>query len=204
MMAFDASVIEAFKALWQKTAILDWSAVFFATYFPFLILLLVLALFFQAKSWRLRLWYIANTTLAVVISRGIITEGIRFLYARPRPFIALRFSPLLSEFNPSPAFPSGHAATLFAVAFILLFFRRKWGYWFLGFAFINALARVYAGVHWPTDIIGGILTGFISASVVWFLLLRNNRKIVLPKEEESEEEKNEEKPGDSLFPKISE
>jgi len=34
-------------------------------------------------------------------------------------------------------------------------------------AFLGGIARVYVGVHWPFDILGGIVTGFIGALIVY-------------------------------------
>ncbi len=199
MTSFDASVIEAFTALWQRTVILDWGAVFFATYLPFALVIAAIVLFFRNPSWRVRLWYILATALSVLLARGFFTELVRFVYARPRPFVELRFPPLLNGFDPSPAFPSGHAAAFFALAFVMLFIKRRWGYWFLGFAVLNALARVYAGVHWPTDVIAGAIVGCLSAGIVWFALLRNPGDL-LDGEEEQEKEG---EPERTLFPNVS-
>jgi len=57
-------------------------------------------------------------------------------------------------------------------------------------------------VHWPTDVVGGALVGFLAASAVWVLLLRHKEGLV--KQEEKEEEEKTGTLGDSLFPKISE
>ncbi|MDO5707952.1 MAG: phosphatase PAP2 family protein [Andreesenia angusta] len=62
------------------------------------------------------------------------------------------------------SFPSGHTSTSFAMAFILYKnLPKKYGILFLIIAFIIAFSRIYLGAHFPTDIMGGIVLGAISA-----------------------------------------
>ena len=69
-------------------------------------------------------------------------------------------------------FVSSHAANSFALAsFLVLVFRRKikWLPGLLaGWCFIIAYSRIYAGVHYPSDIIGGWILGFILASIIFY------------------------------------
>ncbi|MBI5732405.1 phosphatase PAP2 family protein, partial [Candidatus Jorgensenbacteria bacterium] len=54
----------------------------------------------------------------------------------------------------------------FALAFIVFCLNRRWGVWFMSGALLNGLARVFVGVHWPSDIAGGIIVGLLSAFVI--------------------------------------
>jgi undecaprenyl-diphosphatase len=117
-------------------------------------------------------FYIAFGATAVILSRGIITEVIRFFYNRPRPFLALSFVPLLNE--NSGSFPSGHASFFFALAPLAFLINKKAGYWFLVSSFSMVFARVAAGVHWPSDILGGIAIGLASFWIVKFALPKFN------------------------------
>jgi undecaprenyl-diphosphatase len=51
------------------------------------------------------------------------------------------------------------------------------------FAILNGAARIAAGVHWPGDIIGGLVVGILSALLV-HILLRNSHKAIEVKHEE--------------------
>jgi undecaprenyl-diphosphatase len=73
------------------------------------------------------------------------------------------------------AWPSDHAALFFALATGLLFVSRSLGALALGYtSFIICLPRIYLGLHYPTDIIGG---AFIAASISW---LGNTTSICRP------------------------
>jgi len=66
----------------------------------------------------------------------------------------------------SGSFPSNHAMNTFAIFTTLIFIYPylKWGLWPL--AVLISLTRVYAGVHYPSDILGGALLGFLLAWVL--------------------------------------
>ena len=111
---------------------------------------------------RLLLEFIA----AAVLSRGIITELIRFFWERPRPFVEQHITPLI-EHVASASFPSGHAAFFFALGTILFFYNKTAGVVFLLGATILSSARVFAFLHWPSDIVGGAVIGIASAFLVF-------------------------------------
>jgi undecaprenyl-diphosphatase len=107
--------------------------------------------------------------LALAIS-GLISSGIlKRALARDRPSNLADAIPQESVFYHS--FPSGHAATSFAIATSLLFLTwrtpKAWiGFLALGWACLVGLSRVYRGVHWPTDVLSGALIGVGSAAIV--------------------------------------
>jgi undecaprenyl-diphosphatase len=85
-----------------------------------------------------------------------------FLMARERPFIANpEFFHLPLQVDPV-SFPSGHTLIAFAIAFSLWHSGiRKVGKWLIMLAALIAIGRVAAGVHYPTDIIGGIIIALL-------------------------------------------
>jgi undecaprenyl-diphosphatase len=99
--------------------------------------------------------------LAVTI---VVAEVIKYLVDRARPCDALTGVRTLpgyqcaAEFD--PAFPSGHASRAFAVAaFLAIRFRWKIGIPAGAFAVLAGISRVYLGLHWPSDILGGAIVG---------------------------------------------
>lgn len=86
------------------------------------------------------------------------------LIGRVRPFT---FRPDLSLLVPPPgdaSFPSGHTAAAFAVVFALKAAGSSLWRPALALAAVMAFSRLYLYVHWPTDVLGGILLG---AAVGW-------------------------------------
>ena len=82
------------------------------------------------------------------------------LIGRIRPFMVNTAIELLVEAPSSAAFPSGHTASSFAVVGAL--WACKSPLWKpVGIvALLIALSRVYLYVHWPTDILGGVILGW--------------------------------------------
>lgn len=155
-------------SLSHRNFLLDDFGIFLAQYFPSFVALGAIVFIFFFEGWKRRLLIFCEGTMAVILSRGIVTEVIRFFYNSQRPFQALGLQALISE--SSRSFPSGHAALLFAIATTIFFLSRKLGIWFLIFACVNGAARVFVGVHWPFDIVGGAAVGIISAILIHKLL----------------------------------
>lgn len=99
---------------------------------------------------------------------------------RTRPYEAF-VSHLLIAPSADPSFPSDHATAAFAIAFAyLLLGWSKSGSAFLAFAFLVGLSRVYIGIHYVGDILGGMATGLLAVLIVVFAYRQNsflNRKL---------------------------
>lgn len=167
----EVAIFQFLNGFAGRSDILDSAAVFFATYLPYL--MVIAAIFFILKRGdnRQKVFTFVSTALTLILSRGLITEIIRFVYNRPRPFEVLGGPPLFIPDTHS-SFPSGHAAFFFALALTLFYFDKKWGWWFLGLALLNGLARIFAGVHWPSDILGGLAVALVSYLITTQLLKR--------------------------------
>lgn len=94
---------------------------------------------------------------------------IKPLVARPRPYTTIPGLTALVQ-EASFSFPSGHTNCGFACALALTMYFGKAGAWTYVFAAIIALSRCYVGVHYPTDILGGMIVGTLSAWLVYRLL----------------------------------
>jgi undecaprenyl-diphosphatase len=173
MFSLDQRVFQLIYMTAHRNAFWNVLAIFFAEYLPYLMVLAFLVLVYYQKGWRRKVYLFCEAALAIILSRGILTEVIRYFYHEPRPFSFYGFAPLFNE--GAWSFPSGHAAWFFALAMAVWFANKKWGWWYFLLALIMGVARVYAGVHWPIDIIAGAMVGILSALFVRWLL-RGSRK----------------------------
>ena len=162
-MNLEIKIFEFLRGLTNQSPVLDWFVVFIGQYFPYLLFLGALWFVLSVPEWKARVFRFAFLSLTAILSRGLITEAIRFFHDRPRPFALMEFTPLIDH-AATAAFPSGHAAFYFALAFAMFMFSKKWGAWFFVGALLVGVARVIAGVHWPLDILGGAVVGIFS---VW-------------------------------------
>jgi undecaprenyl-diphosphatase len=75
---------------------------------------------------------------------------------------------LLVDCGPGKSFPSSHAVNNFAIATVFSAYYPRWKWWFLGWASLVALSRPAVGVHYPSDVLGGAIIGFLIALlVIW-------------------------------------
>lgn len=154
----------------------DGIIVFFATYLAYILIILFIAIVLFSRDSRWGKWYTLFVAgAAALVARFGVTELIRFFYHRPRPFLVLPVNQLLTD--PSWSFPSGHATFFFALATAVYLHHKKWGIFFFVAAALISIARVAAGVHYPSDIVAGAVVGVLVASVMVYLF----RKMVPPK-----------------------
>ena len=81
------------------------------------------------------------------------------LFARPRPCDVNTAITILVKRPHGHSFPSGHTASAFAAAFALCLQNRKLGVPALVLAAFIAFTRLYLYVHFPTDVLGGLVLG---------------------------------------------
>ena len=104
---------------------------------------------------------------------GLAVQSLKHLIGRPRPRWTHQEA---FEYGPSwqgglDAFPSGHAAASFSVAAVLARYFPEWkGLWY-GAALYVGMARVVGGSHFPTDVLGGAVLGFL-IGYVWARALK--------------------------------
>lgn len=107
--------------------------------------------------------------LGALLLSAVLGEGIlKHLIQRIRPSAYIPANDLLIAKPLSYSFPSGHSASSFAGALVLSNYFRKWKLLFFCLAFLIAFSRLYLYVHYPTDVIAGIILGLIcgKASIV--------------------------------------
>lgn len=132
--------------------------------------LLALALPFCWRQPRL-FWGLIVAALVA----GLIARGFKEALALPRPAGVLAEEDLtvIGHRLRKSAFPSGHTASAFAFAgILLLLYGRRIGALALALAALVGVSRVAVGAHWPLDVLAGAAIGLAGASCVPLLLRR--------------------------------
>ena len=109
--------------------------------------------------------------ITIVISDQLSSSIVKYWFERPRPCRTLQDVHLLVSCGSGFSFPSSHAVNNFAGAILLAFFIPRGKWWFFGFATVIAFSRVYIGVHYPSDVIGGGVIGLICGGCIIFVFL---------------------------------
>ena len=172
-----------FYSFAHQSILLDGLIVFFAVYFSYFVIILVgLFILFHhevlgAESPARVFWEKKREIIFVVLPgcvAWVLAAVLKVLIENPRPFLALNnVNSLFIESD--PAFPSGHATFFAALAFSIFFLHKKAGYIFMLFALFIGLARIMAGVHYPFDILGGYILGFLISYVFDYFLKKYSR-----------------------------
>lgn len=110
-----------------------------------------------------------GATVGVALILGLVLGNlvIKNIFGRMRPYTldgAMVKMPIIGE-QSEFSFPSGHTRSSFEAAFVLLWADKRMGIPAMILASLIAFSRLYVYVHFPSDIIGGILLGLFNA---WF------------------------------------
>lgn len=118
------------------------------------------------KRWRKAGLVALISMLLCFVSGELI---LKHLIARPRPFMELETLIPLIPTQSGFSFPSGHTASSFAASFVYLRGApMKWAkIVFPLLAVLMGLSRLYVGVHYPTDVLGGMLLGILWSQIAW-------------------------------------
>lgn len=167
-MSFDTSLLYFLNGLAGHLPLLDWLIIFCASYVPYLTVVLCVVLIMRAKQPLAKRWEaLAVALLASAIAGFFVSGHIQAFFRRPRPFMALPdIHGLLS--SSSSSFPSAHASFFFALAAGAYLYDRRLGTVFFALALLISAARVAAGLHYPSDILGGAVLGILVALGLYF------------------------------------
>ena len=121
--------------------------------------------------------YVLVGVLAAVALGDLVSYGIKEGTGRPRPFRRYPEPRPLGHVPHDASFPSGHTTMAFASATVLSYFRPRWAPAFFLLAVAIGFSRVYVGVHYPLDVLGGAFLGLlIGAAVIALLRLGATRR----------------------------
>ncbi len=143
------------------TAFVDETWIFLTLFGNQMIALVLLSIPFSRQPDLLRVALIA------VLASFLITSGIKELIGLERPYLFLDPASfhLIGEKLTSPAFPSGHTATAFAIMGGIGFYFKNNALLLLMLflATLVGVSRIMLGVHWPIDVVVGAALGWVCA-----------------------------------------
>ena len=180
-VAFDTRMLRALRSpddpskpigpAWMAGALEDLTALGGPTVL-FMVVLAVVGFLFLQTRYRTALF-----VAATAISGEMVDTAMKYAFNRPRPSIVPHLRDVFSS-----SFPSGHAMQS-AIVYLTLGAmlmrvaeRRLTKLYILGIAmlltFLVGVSRVFLGVHYPTDVIGGWIIGFVWSSICWLVTQR--------------------------------
>jgi undecaprenyl-diphosphatase len=139
----------------------------------FLVIAAISALYWRRPA--IFLYVLLGSLLADVLSYAL-----RYAIGRERPPLSYPDPPPLVRLPGTPAFPSGHAATAFACASLLGWLTPLPKVPLFVLAALIAFSRVYVGVHYPLDAIGGAVVGLATATALRRLVEARRRSTPAP------------------------
>lgn len=176
--AFDLSVTEFIHNLYLN------GGGFFTPFFEFIsflgkdgiiliILSLVLSMFKRTRKY--------GTAMLIALTIGAILTNccLKVLIARPRPYadtesVYYKLWLLVGQnMESDKSFPSGHTTAAFAsMTALFLTGNRKYSWTAFIFAVLMGVARIYLVVHFPSDVLAGIIVGVFSGSIAYIIAIR--------------------------------
>ena len=158
-MDLNGSIFDAVNNLAGHVTLADDVMKFAAQYVVFVVFAMVAISWFvhtgSDQSRRLGV-YTACLTAALSLIGAI---AIQHFYVHQRPFVGRDDVVLLIQHGKDTSFPSDHASVTFALATGIALYRLRFGILLLALASLVAFARVYVGVHYPGDVLGGAALG---------------------------------------------
>lgn len=155
------------------------------TYFFILFTFYLLCKPCNAK-WKQLAWLVICTVLIIVLADQISSGVIKHLVERPRPSHSPEIEDMLHYVNGYKGGPYGfvssHAANSIGLAlWLVLLFKGIFRSIVLLWAFATCYSRIYLGVHYLGDILGGLVVGVCCALVVYFIFNKFGRCTDFPK-----------------------
>lgn len=150
--------------LTNKNVFLDYLMIFGAQYLIYVMLILMFILTIKGKVVERKSFILFLIAFPVSV---LAIKIIHLFFFEPRPYITNNILPLIQQSNADASFPSRHVAIAFIMALSYFYYKSKWVTILLLLAAWVGISRVYVGVHYPLDIVGGIAVGIISLAVAW-------------------------------------
>ncbi|WP_027937513.1 undecaprenyl-diphosphatase [Anaeroarcus burkinensis] len=146
---------EIINGLAYKSVLMDKMMIGISNYLPYVFMATLVCMYlygFYKESKILRRTAIDIVTMTIIDM--LLSFVIGYVYPEARPFVGHNVNQLIQHV-PNSSFPSNHALGTMAIALGLIAPYRTCGIVFACLAIVVGVSRVYVGVHYPIDILGG-------------------------------------------------
>ena len=146
-----------------QNSFLDWFMPFTSDLKNFTYILVLLGGYIVWREGKGGLVFLVFVGLTLAITDPFSSRLLKECVGRIRPCQVLQEVRLLTDCSTSYSFPSSHAVNIFAAAYLLSQVFRRLAPLFFAIAAVVAYSRIYVGVHYPLDVIGGAAIGLLIA-----------------------------------------
>ncbi len=175
-MNLDYTIFKLINDLAGNYKWFDGLGIFLAAYSQYFIgagILIWMAIGTSALNLRKNLKITAYFFATAIVSRFFFGEILKRIIARPRPF-ELHGVTQIFPYDAGLSFPSGHMSFFFALSMVVFFYNKRAGIVLFAGSFLMGLARIFVGIHYPLDILGGMVLGVL----VGWGMCRVNKKFI--------------------------
>ncbi|MSU76209.1 phosphatase PAP2 family protein [Patescibacteria group bacterium] len=174
IQTIDQEIVKVATQLGGQDELRDQIVYVAAEILPFIVIAIGVWIFFRGGKTKLQKERNQNVIL-IALAAVLIALGVRWLigetFDRERPFVTLTDLHHLNLVSASSnSFPSLHALLLFSFVGVIYFVGHhpNWSRLLLVICAIVIVARVVAGVHYPTDVLAGAILGLLVAKMLSF------------------------------------
>lgn len=164
------TIFNFFYSFAHQSSVMDTAIRFAAEWYGYIILVALFVYLFEHKDNPKKGVRDLFVVGVAAVSAWFIAHFFKDVFQTLRPFAAdMSVMPLITESG--YAFPSGHATFFMALASSLWFYHKRLAVFFGVSAVLIGLARIAAGIHWPVDILGGLILGYAIGTTLHKLIV---------------------------------